>query len=72
MKLPLTAQNKEQKRLTRRVHQIAAEVGLATVRHWTKAEMLAKWPDDGRYDTSTVRRDACAVAIFPKVRKWHD
>ena len=65
-----SAQLREQRQLTRKVHEVEREVELAKVRHWTKAEIAAKWPG-GKYDTSTVRRDAFVAAILPKVRKWH-
>ena len=34
-------QLREQRQLTRKVREVEAEVGLATVRHWTKAEIKA-------------------------------
>ena len=65
----LTAQKKEQRQLTRKIHEVEREVGEATVRHWTKAEILAKWAD-GRYDVSKLAPDSSVFPRLPKVRRW--
>lgn len=61
-------QLREQRQLTRKVHEVEQEVGEATVRHWTKAEIHAKWP--GGYDVTKVRLDSSVFPRLPKVRRW--
>ena len=64
-------QLREQRQLTRKVREVEREVGEATARHWTKAEILRQWPG-GRYDTSMIPYDASVFPRLPKVRVWRD
>ena len=66
-----SAQLREQRQLTRKVREVEREVGEATVRHWTKAEIKAHWPD-GRYDISKLSPDSSVFPRLPKMRRWDD